>query len=79
MKTRGTANLELLTDGELKHLLVACCLDVYEGSVLGDDELEFSLGTLDRFMAERQRRTAATRPVLSISETDAAIADLDAE
>lgn len=70
MKTRGTANLDLLTDGELKHLLAACCLDVYEGAVLGDEELEFALGTLDRFMAERQRRIAASRPILSIGDTD---------
>lgn len=76
MKTRGTANLDLLADGELKHLLAACCLDVYEGAVLGDEELEFALGTLDRFMAERHRRIAATRPVLSIGDT--APADLEA-
>lgn len=59
MRTIGTANLETLSDAELKKLTVNCALDVHEGSVLGDAEYDFAVDTLERFLAERRRRKAA--------------------
>lgn len=61
MKTRGTANLHLLTDDELRSMIGATALEIYEAHVFfGNDEIDFAVGTFEKFAEERKRRAGTS-------------------
>lgn len=62
MKTIGT-HVEVLTDADLRTYIGALALDVYEAVLIdmGNYEVAFAVGTLERFTAELQRRVGNHR------------------